>query len=166
MFNQKLTTLANNVLKHAREKSLMIVTAESCTGGLLSALLTEISGSSDVFDRGFATYSNEAKMDSLNVPATTLKDNGAVSAQTAIAMATGALRNSQSDISLVTTGIAGPGGATADKPVGLVHFAIALKNSDHVYDFKEVFAGNRSDVRYQACVYALEQLDNIICQAA
>ena len=102
-----------------------MATAESCTGGLVAAVLTEIAGSSDVVDCGFVTYSNEAKKKMLGVPPRTLKRHGAVSAETAAAMANGALKNSQADLAVAITGIAGPGGGSKQKPVGLVYFAAA-----------------------------------------
>ncbi|MEE2566583.1 CinA family protein [Hyphobacterium marinum] len=118
------STLAAEVLKAARKKGLMIATAESCTGGLVSAALTEIAGSSDVFERGFVTYSNAAKADLLGVPQELLKRHGAVSAPVAQAMAEGALSRSQADIAVSITGVAGPG-ASDKKPAGLVYFGLA-----------------------------------------
>lgn len=115
--------LATDVLAACRSRKLMVVTAESCTGGLVSAALTAIPGSSDVVDRGFVTYTNAAKQEMLGVPEATLAAHGAVSAETAAAMAAGALANARAQISVSVTGIAGPGGATPGKPVGLVHFA-------------------------------------------
>ena len=112
-----------------RTRGLNLATAESCTGGLVAAALTEIAGSSDVVDRGFVTYSNEAKQAMLGVPTATLKRYGAVSAQTAAAMAAGALKNSPADVAVAITGIAGPGGGTKQKPVGLVHFAAAPRRT-------------------------------------
>ena len=111
----------------SRARGLKIATAESCTGGLVAAALTDIAGSSDVVDRGFVTYSNEAKQAMLGVPAATLKRHGAVSAETAAAMAAGALKNSQADLAVAITGIAGPGGGSKEKPVGLVYFAAASR---------------------------------------
>src|SRR6185437_9509791 len=108
-------------------RGLKIATAESCTGGLVAGALTEIPGSSAVVERGFVTYSNEAKHEMLGVPNVTLRKFGAVSRQTAQAMARGALKNSDADIAVSITGIAGPGGATPGKPVGLVHFAAAAR---------------------------------------
>lgn len=119
--------LATQILTLARKKDLKITTAESCTGGMISAALTDIAGSSDVFDRGFVTYSNEAKHEMLGVPETVLAEHGAVSSQTACAMAEGALRNSNAGIALSVTGIAGPGGGSEDKPVGTVWFAVAVR---------------------------------------
>src|SRR6185312_12927366 len=114
---------AKGLLALCLARGLKIATAESCTGGLVAGALTEIPGSSAVVERGFVTYSNEAKHEMLGVPNATLRKFGAVSRQTAQAMARGALKNSDADIAVSITGIAGPGGATPGKPVGLVHFA-------------------------------------------
>src|SRR6476661_6705671 len=118
---------AEALLELCRGKKLKITTAESCTGGLAAATLTEIPGSSDVVERGFVTYSNAAKETMLGVPASVLERFGAVSCQTAEAMAKGALAHSAADLAVSVTGIAGPGGGTAAKPVGLVHFAAASR---------------------------------------
>ena len=124
MFEIDLIERAESLLQRMRERGLRIATAESCTGGLIAALLTEIPGSSDVVDRGFVTYSNAAKMEMLGVPQATLERVGAVSRETALAMAEGALDHSGAKIAVAVTGIAGPGGGTADKPVGLVHLCV------------------------------------------
>ena len=118
---------ARRLLALARARGLKIATAESCTGGLVAGALTEIPGSSDVVERGFVTYSNAAKHEMLGVPLATLNKFGAVSRQTAAAMARGALKHSDADLAVAITGIAGPGGATPGKPVGLVHFAAAAR---------------------------------------
>jgi nicotinamide-nucleotide amidase len=125
MFSAALLSRAEKLLADARGKGLKIACAESCTGGLIAALLTEIAGSSDVFERGFVTYSNDAKEQMLGVPGETLRQHGAVSEAVARAMAEGAIRNSAAQLSVAVTGIAGPGGGTAEKPVGLVHIAAA-----------------------------------------
>jgi nicotinamide-nucleotide amidase len=125
MFPATLLSRAEHLLAAARAKGLTIATAESCTGGLVAGLLTEIAGSSDVVERGLVTYSNQAKRDLLGVPAEMLERYGAVSEQVARAMAQGALKNSKAQLSVAITGIAGPGGGSAEKPVGLVHFAAA-----------------------------------------
>ncbi len=113
------------MLAAARAKGLKIVTAESCTGGLIAGLLTEIAGSSDVFERGFVTYSNLSKEQMLGVPASLIRQQGAVSESVARAMAEGAIRHSTAQMAIAVTGIAGPGGGSDDKPVGLVHIAAA-----------------------------------------
>ncbi len=121
IFSQSQSETAARLLVKAREKKLKIVTAESCTGGLIGACLTEIPGASDVFERGFITYSNAAKSELLGVPASLISVHGAVSEEVAKAMAEGALKHSQGDLSIAVTGVAGPGGGTPEKPVGLVH---------------------------------------------
>src|SRR5437763_8319091 len=125
MFDPNLLQLATNVLDKARDEKLRIAAAESCTGGLVASLLTEIAGASDVFERGFVVYSNEAKSDLLGVPGETIKIEGAVSESVARAMAEGAIKHSNAQVAVAVTGIAGPGGGTAEKPVGLVHIAAA-----------------------------------------
>lgn len=128
MFAQPLLRLAEVILADARAQKLKIATAESCTGGLIGALLTEIPGSSDVFERGFITYSNLAKRDLLGVPGDLLADYGAVSEPVARAMAEGARERFGADLALATTGISGPDGGTPEKPVGLVWIAYASKH--------------------------------------
>jgi nicotinamide-nucleotide amidase len=128
MTTAELHRMARRVLDLCRKRGLRIATAESCTGGLVAGALTEISGSSDVVDRGFVTYSNAAKEAMLGVPAVTLRRHGAVSRETAAAMVKGALKNSLADIAVSITGIAGPGGGTKQKPVGLVYFAAARRD--------------------------------------
>jgi len=137
-------------------KKWQLVTAESCTGGGLAYYLTELAGSSNWFDRGFVTYSNSAKQMQLNVENALLEKFGAVSKEVAAAMATGALANSRANISAAITGIAGPDGGTAEKPVGLVYFGIAFENK--VETFKQNFAGDRSSIRQQAIQFILQQL--------
>jgi nicotinamide-nucleotide amidase len=152
---------AKRVLDLCRARGLRVATAESCTGGLVAAALTEIAGSSDVVDRGFVTYSNEAKAELLGVPLSTLKRYGAVSAQTAKAMAAGALKNSHADIAVSITGIAGPGGGTKQKPVGLVHFAAARRGGRSIARKKLFGAVGRSRVRQLSVLQALEMLDTL-----
>jgi nicotinamide-nucleotide amidase len=120
---------AAGLLALCRERRVMIATAESCTGGLLSAYLTSIAGASDVVERGFVTYSNDAKIEMLSVEAGVIEAVGAVSKEVALAMAAGALLHSKAQISAAITGIAGPGGGTNLKPVGLVHFAVAKRGA-------------------------------------
>ncbi len=126
---EQLVRQAEEVLEFCREQGFTLATAESCTGGLVAAYLTHIAGASDVLERGFVTYSNESKMEILGVDAQTLAEDGAVSRETAIGMAAGALWRSRANLSVSITGIAGPGGGSDDKPVGLVHFAIAKRVS-------------------------------------
>lgn len=149
---------ANLLLDLARAKGLRVATAESCTGGLIAAALTEIPGSSDVFERGFVTYSNEAKRDMIGVPWALIEAHGAVSAEVARAMAQGALAHSLADIAVAVTGVAGPGGGSADKPVGLVHFACARRESgvDHVERRFGPLA--RAEIRAASVVQALDMM--------
>src|ERR1700676_3732558 len=131
--DQDLIEEARALIELCRRKTLRIATAESCTGGLVAATLTEIAGSSDVFERGFVTYSNEAKQAMLGVPPLTPASHGAVSSETAEAMAAGALARAPVDLAVSITGIAGPGGAVAGKPVGLVHFGGASRHGQRIH---------------------------------
>jgi nicotinamide-nucleotide amidase len=149
---------AKRLLALARARGLKIATAESCTGGLVAGALTEIPGSSDVVERGFVTYSNEAKHEMLGVPLATLNKFGAVSRQTAEAMARGALKHSEADLSVAITGIAGPGGATPGKPVGLVHFA-AARGGRLIHRAKKFGDIGRRKVRQKSVDEALAMLD-------
>jgi len=153
---RSLATELGNAL-HARHQ--MLVTTESCTGGWVAKVLTDIPGSSAWFDRGFVTYTNQAKQDLLDVPAEILDTQGAVSQQTAEEMVQGGLRHSQAHFSLAITGIAGPGGSTADKPVGLVWFSWAEKQESGepiIWSTHYVFTGDREVVRRQAVATALK----------
>jgi nicotinamide-nucleotide amidase len=150
--------LSRSLLDLCRMRKLTIATAESCTGGLVAGALTDIPGSSDVIDRGFVTYSNEAKRAMLGVKATTLDSFGAVSKETAIAMAVGALERAGVDLAVATTGIAGPGGATPGKPVGLVHFAVAARDGRIINRECRFGAIGRSAVRARSVVEALRML--------
>jgi nicotinamide-nucleotide amidase len=149
---------AKRLLALCRVRGLKIATAESCTGGLVAAALTEIPGSSDVVERGFVTYSNEAKHEMLGVPNATLRKFGAVSRQTAQAMARGALKNSAADIAVSITGIAGPGGATPGKPVGLVHFAAAARGGRLIARAQKFGDIGRRKVRQKSVDEALAML--------
>jgi nicotinamide-nucleotide amidase len=128
VFPPDLVAEAAALLDSCRRRRLMLATAESCTGGLVAGLLTEIAGSSDVVERGFVTYSNAAKHELLGIPEATLAEHGAVSEAVARAMAVGALAHSKADVAVSITGVAGPGGGSAEKPVGLVHFAAARRD--------------------------------------
>jgi nicotinamide-nucleotide amidase len=161
MMDAELVALAEQVLAENRKLGRRIATAESCTGGMVAAALTEVAGSSDVFERGFVTYSNEAKMEMLGVSEDVLATFGAVSVATAWAMALGALMHSDADVAVSITGIAGPGGANANKPVGLVVFARALRGEDPemvVADTRQFADLGRAEVRRQAALVALELL--------
>ena len=147
MFDPADLSNAELLLARLRAKRWTLCTAESCTGGLIAALLTEIPGSSDVVDRGFVTYSNGAKCYLLGVPATLLGRFGAVSPETAVAMASGALQHSACDISIAVTGIAGPGGGTPDKPVGLVHLTAQLRGQSPVSHVLRLGDIGRSAIR-------------------
>jgi nicotinamide-nucleotide amidase len=153
-----LRAAATAVLEACRARGLKIATAESCTGGLVAGALTEIAGSSDVVDRGFVTYSNEAKQQMLGVPAETLKTFGAVSRETVEAMARGALGRGDADIVVAITGIAGPGGGNKDKPVGLVHFATAARSGALAHQEMRYGDIGRSTVREKSVLQALKML--------
>jgi nicotinamide-nucleotide amidase len=157
----ELRQSAGRLLERCRARGLRIVTAESCTGGLVAATLTAIAGSSDVVDSGFVTYSNAAKEAMLGVPAGTLKRHGAVSTQTAAAMAAGALRRSQADLSVAITGIAGPGGGTKAKPVGLVHFAAASRTGRRLSCSRHYGKIGRQRVRERSVAQALALLGSL-----
>ena len=157
--SERIGTAARRLLAQCRGRGLKIATAESCTGGLVAGALTEIAGSSDVVDRGFVTYSNEAKHEMLGVPLATLKKFGAVSRQTAEAMARGALKNSDADLAVAITGIAGPGGATPGKPVGLVHFAAAARRGGLIARAKKFGDIGRRNVRIKSVAEALAMLE-------
>jgi nicotinamide-nucleotide amidase len=150
--------LSRSLLDLCRMRKLTIATAESCTGGLVAAALTDIPGSSDVIDRGFVTYSNEAKHAMLGVSTATLATFGAVSKETATAMAIGALENADVDLAVSITGIAGPGGATPGKPVGLVHVAAAARDGRITHRECRFGAIGRSAVRARSVLEALRML--------
>ncbi len=152
-----LVELAKAVMMAAKERDKRVTTAESCTGGLLGACLTANAGSSDVVDCGFITYSNDSKTRLLGVPSDLVKEHGAVSDIVASAMAEGALAQSQADFAVSITGIAGPGGGSKEKPVGLVYMALAQTGCDALVK-RYVFAGTRSDIRRAATGAALELL--------
>lgn len=154
--DQDLIDAAGRVLDRCRSQGVKLTTAESCTGGLLSAYLTEIPGSSDVFERGFVTYSNAAKNEQLGVPAELISEHGAVSEEVARAMAGGALRHAAADVSVSVTGVAGPGGGTPEKPVGLVHMA-AARRGQQVHHVRCEFGDiGRGEIRRRSVARALE----------
>jgi nicotinamide-nucleotide amidase len=156
--NEDLHAAAAIALDVCRMRTLKAATAESCTGGLVAGALTDLAGSSDVFERGFVTYSNEAKQQMLGVSPETLRDHGAVSRQTAEEMARGAIAHSNADVAVAVTGIAGPTGGSADKPVGLVHFAAASRSGALIH--KEMRYGDirRANVRGKSVLEALRML--------
>ncbi|WP_346908417.1 CinA family protein [uncultured Roseibium sp.] len=157
---EALLPLAEKVLSACQEKGLMVVTAESCTGGMIAGILTEIAGSSAVFDRGFVTYSNDAKRDLLQVNEADLETYGAVSEQIARQMASGALANSRAQIAVSVTGIAGPGGGSEDKPVGTVYFGIAVEGGRLEYKHCLFPDEGRGAIRGLSIKTALELLLN------
>ena len=159
MIDDVLRDMAARVLDACRTRGLKVATAESCTGGLVASALTEVPGSSDVLDRGFVTYSNAAKEAMLGVPAATLERHGAVSRETAEAMAAGALAMSDADLAVAITGVAGPGGGSAEKPIGLVHFAAAARGGRRLHREKRYGDIGRSAVRAQSVAEALAMLE-------
>jgi nicotinamide-nucleotide amidase len=159
------TTQATQLAGLFLKSSSKLVTAESCTGGGLAEILTRVPGSSAWFERGFVTYSNESKQDMLGVPLETLEQFGAVSQETASAMAEGALENSRADISVSITGVAGPDGGTADKPVGTVCFAW-FKRGEQGKSTRICFKGDRLKIREQACLLAMQGLLDLLQKEA
>jgi nicotinamide-nucleotide amidase len=158
MFSLEIETNARLLIDEARERSLRIVAAESCTGGLLSAAITSIPGSSAVFERGLITYSNRAKQDLLGIPGDMIADVGAVSEPVARMMAEGALENSNAHVAIAITGVAGPDGGTALKPVGLVHFATARSNQSILHRVERFDDIGRQEIQIAAVGIALEML--------
>ena len=154
MFDHELREAADHALEACRRKKLKVVTAESCTGGLIAAALTAIAGSSDVVERAFITYSNEAKREMIGVPWDAILGHGAVSEPVARAMAAGALARSNAQIAVSVTGVAGPGGGSAEKPVGLVHFAAQREGFDPIVE-RHVFPGDRDQIRRLTVLTAL-----------
>jgi nicotinamide-nucleotide amidase len=162
MFPSPLLSLAQIVLAEAREKKLRLATAESCTGGLIAALLTEIPGSSNVLDRGFVVYSNRAKSDLLGVSGDLIADQGAVSEAVARAMAEGAIENSNAHMAVAVTGVAGPGGGTKLKPVGLVHIAAAREGRSILHEAHRFGDIGRSEIRLRSVEAALTLLRRML----
>lgn len=160
MFDHDIRTAAEHVLVACRKRKLKVVTAESCTGGLVAAALTAIAGSSDVVERGFVTYANEAKREMLGVPWDALLGHGAVSEPVARAMAAGALAHSLADISVSVTGVAGPGGGSDEKPVGLVHLAAVRKGHEPISE-RHIFPGDRDAIRRVSVLTALAMLASL-----
>ena len=156
-----MEVLAKQVNIALQNKNMMLATAESCTGGWVAKMMTDIAGSSASFDRGFVTYTNAAKQDMLGVSVATLQEYGAVSESVVEEMAAGALQHSQADMSLSISGIAGPSGGTEDKPVGTVCFAWKTR-SGLLKSETKLFAGDREKVRHQAVVFALQGVLTIL----
>jgi nicotinamide-nucleotide amidase len=157
MLSPALLETAATLLDACRSRGVTLATAESCTGGLIAAALTAIAGSSDVVDRGFVTYSNEAKTDLVDVPAALIAHYGAVSEDVARAMAAGALARSRASIAVSVTGVAGPGGGSADKPVGLVCFGLAQRDRP-VASERHVFPGDRTAIRAATVAHAFAMI--------
>ncbi len=157
MIPDSLLVEAEALLAAARARGRMLATAESCTGGLIAATLTAIAGSSDVVERGFVTYSNEAKNECLGVPMALIGAHGAVSEEVARAMAEGAVTHSRADIAVSVTGVAGPGGGSAEKPVGLVCFGIARKG-EPARSERHVFPGDRAAIRAATVAHAFAMI--------
>jgi nicotinamide-nucleotide amidase len=159
ILSQDLTDLAEQVIAANRASGRIVALAESCTGGLVAAALTEVAGSSAVLDRGFVTYSNESKQELLGVPRDIIDAFGAVSIACAWSMAQGALRHSNADVAIAISGIAGTDGGTAQKPIGTVVFARAVRGSDELVAEERLLDGQtRSEIRRQAALVALELL--------
>ena len=161
MADAETQAAASVLLDLCKAKKLMVATADSCTGGLVAVALTDIAGSSAVVDRGFVTYTNEAKHQMLGVPSDTLNKFGAVSRETAEAMARGALGHANADIVVAITGIAGPGGGSADKPVGLVHFAAASRGGRLIHHEQRFGDVGRAEVRRRSVMEALAMLTEL-----
>lgn len=155
MNDAALMQLAKTVIAAAEARGLMLATAESCTGGLIAATLARVAGASAVLERGFVTYSNEAKSELLGVPAELIKEHGAVSKAVARAMAEGALRQARAGLSVAVTGIAGPGGGSAEKPVGLVHIAAARKDGPVLHEERRFGDVGREAVQRETVAAAL-----------
>ncbi len=165
MFTEDLTATAETLLATLRARKLMLATAESCTGGLIAGVLTEIAGSSDVVERGFVTYSNEAKNELIGVPMAMIREHGAVSKEVALAMAAGALAHSRADIAVAVTGVAGPGGGSAAKPVGLVHLAAERRGRAPIHRECRFGEIGRHGIRMATVAVALEMVDELAREA-
>ncbi len=161
MFDAHLIQAATALLAEFRFRGLMLATAESCTGGLIAGVLTEVAGSSDVLDRGFVTYSNAAKSDMLGVPPELIEANGAVSGPVAASMAGGALLRSRAALTVAVTGVAGPGGGSESKPVGTVWFGVADRGAP-TFTERRVFPGDRTAVRRATVEHALVMLETAV----
>ncbi len=162
MFSDRILILAKALIEEARSKKLTIATAESCTGGLIAAALTEIPGASDVVECGFVVYSNKSKAKLLGVKLTTIVHHGAVSEEVARAMAEGALKHSTAQMAVSCTGVAGPSGGTRDKPVGLVHIAAARMNETTLSEECRFGDLGRSEIRLRSVETALKLLLQLV----
>jgi nicotinamide-nucleotide amidase len=161
MLDTDIVEAAKRLLDICKRKNFTVATVESCTAGLVAGTLTEVPGTSSILDRGFVTYSNQAKQDMVGVSAATLKAHGAVSRETAEEMARGAIAHAPVDLAVSVTGIAGPDGGSAEKPVGLVHFAVASRSGRIVHAEKRFGDIGRSDVRKQSVLQAFRMLHDL-----
>ena len=162
LIDRQVVTQAATLLEAARERGDLLATAESCTGGLLAATLTAIPGGSDVFERGFVTYSNTSKSELLGVPAWLIERHGSVSEDVARTMVGGALTHSRATLAVAITGIAGPGGGTPDKPVGLVHLAAARRDAPVLHEQLLLGDIGRNEIRRESVVQALALLASLL----
>lgn len=162
MRNDSHIAAAEQLLQRARGSKLMLATAESCTAGLIAATLGAVPGASDVLERGFVTYSNHAKAELLGVPVDLIASKGAVSAEVARAMAEGALKQSRADIVVAVTGVAGPGGGSADKPVGLVHLAVARRGGARLHEERRFGDLGRQRVQDETVIAAFDLIARLI----
>lgn len=161
MLHSETLQYASELIQLCKQRGYKIATIESCTGGLITAALTAVSGASEVVDRGFTTYSNEAKNELVGVSKELINDHGAVSEEVARAMAEGGLQRSDANVTVAVTGIAGPGGGTETKHVGLVHFACASEGNPTI-TFHEVFKGDRSAVREATVLQAFKLIESVV----
>lgn len=161
MIDDDIVEAAKRLLDICKRKHLTVATAESCTAGLVAGTLTEVPGTSSILDRGFVTYSNQAKQDMLGVSATTLRSHGAVSGETAEEMVRGALANTPVDLAVSITGIAGPDGGSEEKPVGLVHFGAASRSGRFAHVEKRFGNIGRAEVRKQSVLQAFRMLHEL-----
>ena len=162
MNDADLLHAARDLLAEAKARALRLTTAESCTGGLIAATLVRVPGCSSVVERGFVTYSNDAKVEMLGVPAELIARRGAVSREVALAMAEGALAHAHADLAVAVTGVAGPEGGSAEKPVGLVHIAVARKNGPRLHEEKQFGAIGRENVQRETVAAALALLMRVL----
>jgi len=156
-----MTDILKKVSKKLHQQELFLVSAESCTGGLLAKQITDLPGSSAIFDRGFVTYSNESKQEMVGVQKNTIEGFGAVSENVVKEMASGALANSNGDIAIAISGVAGPEGGSKEKPVGMVCFGLMWKTKEP-YAVTEIFTGDREEIRLQAVEFALNAIDKLL----
>jgi PncC family amidohydrolase len=165
MFGNDISALVDELSTILLEKDMLMTSAESCTGGLIGAAMTDRAGSSAVYERGFITYSNESKQELLGVRAETIDTYGAVSRECAEEMALGALKNSRADIAVSVTGIAGPEGGSDEKPIGLVYSAVALRANNQLFSFKVIHKGNRLTIRNKTVIYSLNEIIKTLKEA-